>query len=48
MAVLSWAQAIAARIRFLEIMGRTEEIPPWKDAMRKIQPAAEEARRRGM
>ena len=44
MVILAWAQAIAARIRFLEVMGRSAELPPWREAMARIQPVAEEAR----
>jgi len=34
----AWSNALTARIRFLEIFGRREEIAPWEEARSRIQP----------
>ncbi len=44
--VLSWTHGVSARIRFLEAMGRQDEIEPWREAARRLAPVADEARRR--
>jgi hypothetical protein len=44
--VQQWAQMIQARLRFLQAMGRTQELPSWEAAWQLLRPVAEDARRR--
>jgi len=46
--VLTWEHDLEARIRFLEVMGRAEELAAWRAALERIRPVAAEARRRGV